>query len=454
MTTRRFAVRSVIAAAAVLCIAGVCIIGFAPSAHATDRSSGHVVSIELVGGAESRFVVDDRTYRGPIVITRYDDGLAFTERASVEQYLEGIAEVPFSWPEASLEAQVVAARTYLVRTLAGGRSGDGRTYGFDICATSRCQVYRGVDLVEGSSGDRWRDAVRGTEDVLVLHEGRPIEAVYSSMHGSRSRANQDVWASDPVPYLQPVDSPEVGRAPFAEWRIEVTADQFVQVARAGGLDVGGELLALDVDDPPEGAGRTSIVIVTTHGTDSVLAPALRGVFNRHADDLYPGSLPADRPGGGRYPQVVLSHTYDIEHISVEPRAFDHLLPGPERIDRDLVRFDGEGWGHGVGMSQWGARIMAEEGATHGEILEHYYTGTTVVTAPQLVPDEVVVGLAWGRSQIRVEVAGGAELRVNGVPFTNLPDGGWILRSTSGGIGIVPVDPSPAAPRLGDRAWPR
>lgn len=452
MVERRTAARIIVAAFGIALVALTTLAGAAPAG--AEAPASEIVSIELVGTADTRFTVDDRRYRGPIIITNHADGLTFTERASLEQYLEGIAEVPFSWPEESLEAQVVAARTYLVRTLRGGPSADGRRYGFDICASSRCQVYRGVELVEGPSGDRWRDAVRSTSDVLVLFDGRPIEAVYSSMHGSRSRANQDVWASDPVPYLQPVDSPEVGRAPFAEWQIELTAAQFVEVLRAGGLEVGGDLQAIDVDDPPEGAGRTSVAIATEAGTDRVLAPALKGVFNRHADDLYPGSLPATRDDGGRYPQVVLSNTFDIEHISVEARPIDHVLPVADRIDRDLVRIAGEGWGHGVGMSQWGARIMAEEGATHAEILQHYYTGTTVERAPDLVPDDVVVGLDWERREIAVDVEGSAELRVNGVPFTGLAAGTWIVRSTRSGIAVVPMDDAMPTPPIALRPWPR
>lgn len=426
----------------------------APDAAAAPPPTVEILDVELVGAGDTTFEVDGRRYRGPMVISRHADGLALTERATIEQYLEGIAEVPFSWPEESLEAQVVAARTYLVRRLLGGRSGDESRYAFDICATSRCQVYRGIDLVEGASGDRWRSAVRGTEDVLILYDGRPIEAVYSAMHGTRSRANQDVWASDPVPYLQPVDSPEAGRAPFAEWVIELSAAQLVAILRAGGLDVGGALESIDVDDPPEGAGRTTLWFSTERGTDSVLAPALRGIFNRFGDDLYPGALPALREDGGRYPDPLLSYTYDIAHISVEPRAIDLVLPTADRIDRDLVRIEGEGWGHGVGMSQWGARIMAEDGATHDEILEHYYPGTEVATASGLVPDEVVVGLDWGRPEMTITVSGAATLHVNGVPVVELAEGSWMLRSTRAGIALLPVDPTMPVPPIADRPWPR
>ncbi len=418
------------------------------------RPDVDVVTIELVGHDGTRFIVNDRPYAGPVVLTAHRDGVALTERASIEQYLQGIAEMPFLWNEEALAAQAVAARTYLARRLLGGRSGDAATYGYDICATSVCQVYRGTQLVEADHGERWEAAVESTAGEVVLYDGRPIEAVYTSMVGSRSRANQDVWASNPVPYLQPVDSPEVGVAPYAEWTITITAQQFVEILRAGGLDVGGELETIIVNDPPEGSGRTQITAVTTRGTDLILAPAMKGVFNRHADDLYPGSLPAVQENGVKLPQALPSYTYDIEHLSIPPRIADAMLPVDDRIDRDIVRIDGEGWGHGVGMSQWGARVLADEGSTYAEILAHYYGGLVPEVAPAFVPEEVVVGLATERQEIRVTTTGTADLVVNGLAFGSVPAGTWIIRSTAGGLALIAASDTPPPPALGTRNWPR
>ena len=412
-----------------------------------------VISVEIAGDVDTRFEVGGRRYAGPLRFTALRDGLTMTERATIEQYLQGIAEMPFLWDEEALEAQAVAARTYLARTLLGGRRGDGATYGYDICATSLCQVYKGVLLVEDDHGERWRDAVNATKDELVLFEGRPIEAVYSSSAGTRTRANQDVWASDPVPYLQPVDSPELGVAPYASWTIDLTADQFVQILRADGLDVGGSLLALDVDDPPEGSGRATITVATTGGTAELLAPSLRGVFNRRGDDLYPGSLPAVLPSGRSLPQPLPSATFSLRREVVPPKPIDRFLPPEESLARDQIVIEGEGWGHGVGMSQWGARVMADRGSDHSEILAHYYGGLEPEVAPDLVPDAVVVGLATARRSIEVTVDGSSTLRINGVNAGALAAGTWVIRATASGVAIVSGDGS-GIPALTGRHWPR
>ncbi len=413
-----------------------------------------VVSIELIGSEGTTFEVNGRPYVGPMRFTLHDDGIALAETATIEQYLQGISEMPFSWPREALAAQAVAARTYLTRRLLGGRRGDAATYGYDICATNRCQVYRGLQLVEGDGGDRWRAAVSSTEDMLILYDGRPIEAVFTAMVGSRSSANQDVWGSAPVPYLQPVDSPEVGIAPYAEWSFSIDAQQFVQIVRADGLEVGGELIDIVVDDPPEGEGRTELTIVTTHGTDSILAPDLKGAFNRYADVLYPGSMPARLPNGKRLPEPFLSYTYEISRTRRPARAHESLLPAEDRRGRDVLTFTGEGWGHGLGMSQWGARIMAEEGASYTDILGHYYTGTTVARAEELVPDEVVVGLIDGAGEVTVTVYGTAMIRVNGVFAGVVPAGTWILRSSTAGLAMFNSDAESPVPLITRRNWPR
>jgi len=432
----------------------VAVTAVVPGAAAFDSEEKQIQLIELVGADGTRFVVDGRTYVGPIAFKLYNDGITLSEVASIEQYLQGIAEMPFSWPTQALQAQAVAARTYLARRLLPERKGDAAEHAYDICATNRCQVYRGVSLVEGEYGERWKAAVRDTADELVLYEGRPIEAVYTSMVGSRSRANQDVWSSAPVPYLQAVDSPEVGIAPYAEWTVEVSAAQFVAILEAQGLDVGGSLESVSIDDPPEGDGRTTISVTTERGTDEILAPNLKGAFNRYGDELFPGLLPIRLDNGKKLPEPLLSYTFDLEHVVSEASSLELLLPASDRIGSDVIVISGEGWGHGVGMSQWGARILADEGATYDEILSHYYSGLEPERVPDMVPDTVVIGLATDRAHVDVIIEGQAEILVNGVPSRSFVSGGWMIRDSAIGLDLVPIDNPGAASPISQRVWPR
>lgn len=435
-------------------LAAAVLVAVAPLPASAIENTSQVLSIELIGAPSTRFEIDGRKYAGPIRFTSRPDGVAFTESASIEQYLQGIAEMPFSWDPDALAAQAVAARTYLARRLVGERRGDAARYEFDICATTVCQVYRGVQYVEGAYGERWKTAVESTTGEVLLYAGRPIDAVYTANVGSRSRANQDVWASSRIPYLQPVDSPDIGIAPFSEWTVEVTGDQFVAILQADGYQVSGSLVSIVVDDPPEGEGRTSIVVTSTGGTDSLLAPSLKGAFNRRGDDLFPGVLPARLGEGRLLPQPLLSYTFDITHLRIEPTVFESLLPSVDQIARDIVTIEGEGWGHGVGMSQWGAQIMATNGSSYQEILAHYYTSTELSVDGSVVPENVIVGLGWGRSSIPITLTGSARVLVNETQFGILGPGEWVVRSTRSGIDIVPVSSTGYTYLIGRRSLPR
>ena len=116
--------------------------------------------------------------------------------------------------------------------------------------------------------------------------------------------------------------------------------------------------------------------------------------------------------------------------------------------------EGEGWGHGVGMSQWGAQIMAKNGSDYDEILSHYYTGTAPRVAPSVVPETVIVGLDWGRVAIPVTLSGSARVFVNGAYFATLLRGEWMIRSTPFGIDVVPAGPTMYVSLIGQRHWPQ
>jgi stage II sporulation protein D len=104
---------------------------------------------------------------------------------TMQTYVEGLGEVPFSWPMAALKAQVVAARTYAWHSIQLATFVE-RGLGYDICDTVACQVYRGRDWVLGPGGDRWRQAVAETQGEVLTYEGEPILARYFSTSGGHT----------------------------------------------------------------------------------------------------------------------------------------------------------------------------------------------------------------------------------------------------------------------------
>ncbi len=444
------------AIASVIVAIGVMLAALPGPASAVTPSEAQVEDVEFVPVDGSRFEIRDRVYGGTIVVRSVSDGLFLGEIVGLDDYLAGIREVPYSWPMESLAAQVVAARTYLAYQLGGGRSGREAEYGYDICATSACQVYAGAGVVDAEGGDRWLEAVDRTRGEILMWNGRPAETVFSSSAGSRTRANQDIWGGAPVPYLQPVDSPEEGVSPWAEWSFGVDPEAFVEILHADGYDVSGRLRGIRVDDPGEGNGPVELIVDTDGGSVRISATKLKGAMNREADRLYPGAFPARREDGKRLPQSLPSYTYEIEFDRGVGTDAERFLPSDRDIPRPVVRIEGEGWGHGVGLSQWGARAMAEQGADYREILAHYYGGLEPVDGGEFVPDRVVVGLGWGKALISVEATGPFELRINGRPSgTVMTTGTWTF--LDGGDRIIVIPPIPLLEQLRSFLtgwWPR
>ncbi len=441
--------RAVRLAVRVLVVALVLVgIGAVPAA-----ASEEIERVRLIPEDGGSVVIDERIYEGPVDVESYQSGLGVVEVIPMDQYLLGIREVPFGWPEEALRTQVVAARTYAAWTLAGGRSETGAKYGYDICATSRCQVYKGTADLDTALGARWKAAVQDTSGQILVARGAPAQALYSSSFGSTSLGNQSVWGGDPVSYLQPVSSPEVGIAPFAEWTVVVPIDSFLEMLRRGGFDVGSQLEAVRMDDG-EGRDPAELVVNTADGVTRVPATRVRSTFNRWGPRLYPSSFPVVTPKGNRYPQTILSYAFDVE-MRPAPLLF---RPGFVRV-ADVpvggsVVISGEGWGHGVGLSQWGARIMADQGAAYTEILGHYYGGLQPTQAGELIPTVVRVGLVAGRPVVGIEIVGPVALEVNGIPAGSMASGTWLLHAD--GDEVLRASPVSArvVSELLRRPWPR
>ncbi len=406
-------------------------------------------SVTLIPAEGTEFEVNGRSYAGALTIAGFSEGLALTEATTVDRYLTGIKEVPFGWPQDALAAQVVAARTYLANTLRNGRSARGEEYGFDICASTACQVYAGIGYLDEPSGERWLAAVEGTGGEILTYDGQPILAVYSSSAGSRTMAVQDVWGGAPLPYLQPVDSPEEGVSPFASWEVQVPPRAFVDILSSDGHDVGGELLDLVHVVLPEGEGRATVRITTGGGATTVLASEIKGAMNRQGPSLYPDLLPGIRTDGKRLPQSLPSYNFAVSYTARSdfPRGLlAYLLPG-DAARVGSVSFVGEGWGHNLGMSQYGALAMAQEGADYREILSHYYGGLTPEDAGSHLPDRVVVGLGWELNSVTVSASGRFELVADGLSVGPIAGGTWSVYLHDGELVLAPSIgyPAPADP---------
>jgi stage II sporulation protein D len=408
--------------------------------------------VELVPAPGTILSYEGRFYTGRLRVSGHAGGLAVVETVTLDQYLLGIREVPFAWHKEALRAQVVAARTYLAWTLQGGRSINGRRYDYDICATTACQVYSGVGDLDGSYGGRWVAAVHETADEILLYQGQPAQAVYSSTSGGRTRNAEDVWPGTDLPYLKAVDSPGE-QSPFVTWGFELdSADMESLLAETGLLS--GSLQGIDTIVTGDGEGPWRVVIESGRESRIIETWELRAMINRAAEAALPSRLPALRPNGQPYPQTILSPTYTIERIGFVEAGPDGE---PLRVTKGYG-VSGRGWGHLVGMSQYGALAMAESGSGYQDILSHYYGGLQTVAAPEVLPGNVEVGLTVEVNEAVVAADGPVQVFFDGRPISDAALGTWRFASLDGqiqvtapaGLGLPPrvTAPSVTSDRLG------
>ena len=316
----------------------------------------------------------DGRYPGTLSVRTADDGtLTATVTITFQEYLEGIAEMPPNWPRAALEAQVIAARSYVLSRTGwtGEQGGDLDT---PICGTSDCQVYGGIPRPRPPGMHRWYRAVRDTRGQVLLYGGRPADTVYSSTSNGQTYGNDEVFGSAPLPYLRPVVERDDGASPLSHWRVEVPLGDLATVLRADGAWPAGAPIA-----------SAQVQAGTVHlrgGGESrtVDADGVRDALNTWASCL----LPRRYPTGG-LPTTVHSGWFT-------------LSSGPG----GLV-IDGRGWGHGVGMVQWGAYGKARAGWPTARILAFYYGGLTPSRYPE--PGTMQVVIATGLRSMAVKPSG-------------------------------------------------
>jgi len=264
----------------------------------------------------------------------------------LEKYLVGVvaAEMPAEFPPEALKAQVVAARSYALKKMQGDLKREGHP-GAHVCTDhNHCQAWLSVEEMKKRWGRKAPEylkkitqAVLDTRGIVLTYQGKLIEPVYHSTSSGRTENSEDVWQVK-IPYLRSTASPWDKYSP--KFRQEISM-------------------------PLEEVDRKL-------GTSLSAVPA--GTFSQSS------------------PVQILEHTHTgrAKAVEIDGRVFSARelreklgLPSTDfscRINGGEIIFITRGYGHGVGMSQYGAKGMAEEGYTYEEILKHYYTGVSLSRA--------------------------------------------------------------------------
>jgi len=195
-----------------------------------------------------------------------DAGFHVVEEMSLDAYVLGIGEMPYGWPQAALQTQAIAARTFArYRTESRAAPADRPWCWCNLYDTSIDQVYLGWGFdqvgIVGPVAQNWTDAVHATDGQILTYGGAAAQTYYSSSNGGASENNEDVWGGSPIPYLRSVPDPWslVTANPFASWDKTVDLTAF---AAAVGLD---EIWDVDIAATYDSGTPSDIRVVGTLG---------------------------------------------------------------------------------------------------------------------------------------------------------------------------------------------
>lgn len=341
---------------------------------------------------------------GAFVYSITGSGVEVINLISLEEYVKGIVpyEVSPNWHDEALKAFSTAARTYALKSV-NRHAGSG----FMLCNSIHCQLYIG----SRRATEKTNDAVNATRDLVLVYNGKIIEAVYHSASGGMTENHNDAWGGEmKEPYLSSVFVPyekyaEPGRE-NSFWTNTVSpralylylVGESPQASKFKGI-INSDIEKIIINERSPSSNYIKSVTVTDKNKNSVTirnSDTIRGAFSKYANsanmDIYKAS---------KFKSFILSETSEKAAALDMEAGVTHILTanGPTKAvpgdgvlhiltaegaytakayatGTDFV-FDGRGWGHGVGLSQWGARDMAEAGFGYEEILSTFYKGASI-----------------------------------------------------------------------------
>lgn len=274
--------------------------------------------------------LNGREYGGTIELVRHGAGIAVVNELPLEEYLVGVlrGEAGEGWPAEALRAQAIVARTYAAhhRNLGPGRA-------FHIVASTANQLFAG----RVPTGSPLWAAVQETAGQVLRQHGALFPAFYHTECGGHTEDPRLVFAARNMPALQPVVCPFSGASPHFSWQLELPLRELDELLRRQGIDV-GRLTTIGVSERTSSRRAAAVTLRGTRGAVRVRGHDFRRMIG-----------------------------YD----TLRSTLFTVVIDGP------TARFSGRGYGHGVGLCQWGARAMGEQGYSARQILSFYYPGATV-----------------------------------------------------------------------------
>jgi len=271
--------------------------------------------------------VNGKKHRGNMEIYPLDKGLLIVNELPLEDYLVGLinCEISSQWPMEAVKAQAVVARTYAVYQKEARKNS-----AYDLESTVNDQVYNGCEI-EDSRAQR---GVMETTGEVLTYNNSVIQAFYHSNCGGHTESAENVWGY-PLPYLQGVECTYCLASQAAKWEQTIPLYRIESLLRNNGYQVSG-LSDIRVGRRNRSGRLVELFLDCANGVQTISAVNFRKA---------------------------------VGYTLIKSTNFEVRIMGGD------ATFNGNGYGHGVGLCQWGAKHRAAEGFDYREILTYYYPGT-------------------------------------------------------------------------------
>lgn len=338
---------------------------------------------------DSIIKVEKDGYRDYLKFINKNNEIMVINHVNLENYLYGVVpkEMGYNFPLEALKAQAVASRSFALSNT------KHKADGYDLCDSTDCQVYSGYH----GEHQNTNQAVDETKGILALYGGEAIQAMYHSTSSGMTEDSQYAWGGN-LPYLKPVIDEFSTDAPYSNWNYTISLSELSNKLQMAGINI-GSLKNIEITETTNTGNVTKVKLIGTTGEEIVTGSRFRSLvgnvdlkstwFNINGNGQIGSEIVYVLGEGILTPKVIdLNEAYVLygKGLQRPTRSSTRRVIGKDRqenlnsstpISSSQLTIEGKGYGHGVGMSQYGAKKMAELGYSYDEILRFYYTGIDV-----------------------------------------------------------------------------
>ena len=333
----------------------------------------------IISNENALLTVGNTSYRGKIILFINSSGkITVVNKLPVDDYLKGVLpyEVFTSWPEETLKAMAIVARTYAVKAMI---SSSHASDGFDICASTHCQSYGGT----AKETERTNNAVLETSGCIITYNNEVATTPYFSSAGYYTESVSSGWGSSAelFPYLTSVYNPyeDYRRITNGKWENVVSKNDVINhVSSFYREKLSGNITDISYERQENGYINSASITDSSGKTIKLsTSSSVRSFFGDLVKSANFGIAETYVPSGRSTPAVTVisaNGTYEMTNIG----GYDYIdSEGQKKClgVESVYVFDGKGSGHGIGLSQYGAKYMADAGFSYEEIISTYFPGT-------------------------------------------------------------------------------